>query len=115
MPVIEIELEDDEDIVRVYTRIPEQTWLFGKLVAADFARIMHRHSGISLLRLKYLTRQEARNWFETPKLKGLAICKAIALKDLGLVLHGQWYGYQDGTLLGCLLVFNDLYGCSKPL
>lgn len=84
MPDIEIDLEDDEDIVRVYTRIPEQPWLFRKLVATDFARIMHAHSGISLLRLKYLSRQQARNWFDTPKLKGLAICKAKALKDLGL-------------------------------
>jgi hypothetical protein len=50
VPDIEIELEDGEDIVRVYTRIPDQPWLFRKLVAADFARIMHAHSGISLLR-----------------------------------------------------------------
>ncbi len=82
---IEIQLANDEEIVRVYTRTAEQGFLFRKLVRSDFARNMNVHSGISLLRLgnKYLTRKQALNWFRTKKLKGLAISKAQILKELG--------------------------------
>jgi hypothetical protein len=85
MPETEIPLADDEDIIRVFLRRPNEPWGFSKLRKADFARQMSNHSGMSMLRLKYLEdRQEALNWFKSDKLKGLAICKAKQMKGLGL-------------------------------
>lgn len=85
MPDSEIELGDDEDILRVFLRRPDETWGFAKLRKADFARYMEKHSGMSMLRLKFLKdRDEALNWFKSDKLKGLAICKVSDLKALGL-------------------------------
>lgn len=85
MPDTEILLEDDEDIIRVFLRWPDEPWGFSKLRRSDFGRHMSNHSGISMLRLKYLEdRQEALNWFQSDKVKGLAICRAKQLKGLGL-------------------------------
>lgn len=85
MAVTRIALAPDEDIIRVFLRWPNESWGFAKLRKKDFARQMGNHSGMSMLRLKYLDdRQEALDWFESEKLKGLAICKAKALIDLGL-------------------------------
>lgn len=84
MPVIEIELRDDEDVIRVYTRYPNEWRAFGQLRAKDFARIMSKHSGISLWRLDHCTREEAMAALKTNKLTGTAICKARVLKELGL-------------------------------
>jgi hypothetical protein len=84
MPESLINLDADEMLVRVFTRNPERPWFFSKLHASDFARVMTAYSGISLLRLKFLTRLEALNWFESKKLKGLAICEAKSLQSLGL-------------------------------
>lgn len=86
MPDFEVALDDDEDIVRIFHRYPTELWAFSKLRAKDFARQMEDHSGITLLRLKYLNhdRHKALDWLKTHKLKGLAICKAVDLKALGL-------------------------------
>lgn len=89
MPAVEINLRDEEDLIRVYTRLPRQTELFRKLLNTDFARIMHSHSGISLWRLDYCTRQHAMAQIDTEKLKGTAIIKAKKLKDLGLRFFGS--------------------------
>lgn len=89
MPSIEIDLADDEDIIRVYTRRPDEPWSFKKLRPSDFARIMASHSGISLWRLKYTTREHAMAQLATPKLTGTAICKAKVLKGLGLRFFGK--------------------------
>ena len=90
MPIVEIQLEDDEDIIRVYTRFPdEEAWTFTKLRPKDFARIMGSHSGISLWRLRYCTRQFAMDQLKTRKLTGTAICKAKTLKDLGMRFFGS--------------------------
>ena len=89
MPSIEINLDDDEDIIRVYTRRPDEPWSFKKLRSSDFARIMASHSGISLWRLKYTTREHSMAQLGTPRLTGTAICKAKVLKDLGLRFFGK--------------------------
>lgn len=89
MPDIEIDLADDEDVIRVYTRRPDEPWSFTKLRPSDFARIMASHSGISLWRLKYTTREYAMARLGTPKLTGTAICKAKVLKSLGMRFFGK--------------------------
>lgn len=88
MAAVELQLEDDEDLIRVFTRYPNQTWAFGKLNPKDFARIMASHSGISLWRLKHITREEAMSKLDTPKLKGTAIVKAKVLKQHGMRFFG---------------------------
>lgn len=89
MPATEIDLADDEDLIRVYTRRPDEPWSFKKLRSSDFARIMTSHSGISLWRLKYITREEAMARLGTTKLTGTAICKAGTLKALGVRFFGK--------------------------
>ena len=89
MPATEIELADDEELVRVYTRRPDEPWAFKKLRASDFARVMASHSGISLWRLKYITRENAMAAIGTSKLTGTAIARAKTLKELGLRFFGK--------------------------
>jgi hypothetical protein len=84
MPDAEISLEDDEVIARVFFRYPNEREMFGQLRSTDFARNMRKHSGISLLRMKYLTTQQAIDWVPSNKLKGLAICKVRQLRQYGL-------------------------------
>lgn len=89
MPTIEVDLADEEDLIRVYTRRPDEPWSFKKLRSSDFARIMASHSGISLWRLKHITREEAMARLGTAKLTGTAICKVGTLKELGLRFFGK--------------------------
>lgn len=114
--VVEIELADDEDIIRVYTRRPDEIWAFSKLRASDFARIMAQHSGISLWRLKYSTREEAMAALGTGKLTGTAVCKAKILKDLGLRFFAKNpdNGHISARCVGCNLAVNYPELCSKP-
>jgi hypothetical protein len=86
--VIELLLDDDEDLIRVFTRFPNQTWNFAKIGPKDFARIMASHSGISLWRLKHISREDAMEKLDTPKLKGTAITKAKVLKQHGIRFFG---------------------------
>lgn len=87
---VEVLLENDEDIIRVYTRYQDdEPWTFKKLRSKDFARIMASHSGISLWRLKYCTPAHAMAQLKTKKLTGTAICKARTLKELGLRFYGS--------------------------
>jgi hypothetical protein len=81
MPDIEVEIDDDEDIIRVYTRPDGDTWNLTKLRQSDFARIMASHSGISLWHK--CTDQYAMERMQTTKRKGTAVCKAKDLKELG--------------------------------
>lgn len=84
MTAFEINVGDDEDLIRIYTRYPNETRIFGKLLPRDFCRIMHSHSGISLWRLKYITHEVAMDRMSAgEKLKGTALTKASALKGLG--------------------------------
>lgn len=89
MAATEIGLADDEDLVRVYTRRPDEPWSFRKLRSSDFARIMASHSGISLWRLKHITSEDAMARLGTAKLTGTAVCKAGALKALGVRFFGK--------------------------
>lgn len=85
MPETEIVLDPEEEIIRVFLRRPNESWGFSKLRKSDFARQMTDHSGISMLRLRHLENTgEALNWFKSKKLKGLAICKAEKLMELGV-------------------------------
>lgn len=84
MPDAEIALEDDEIIARVYFRYPNEREMFGQLRSTDFARNMRKHSGISLLRMKYLSRQQAIDWVPSNKHKGLAVCEVRRLKQYAL-------------------------------
>lgn len=112
---VEIELDDEEDIIRVYTRWPDQTWALTKLGAKDFARIMATHSGISLWRLKYSTREEAMAALNTQKLTGTAICKGKVLKDLGLRFFAKKPddGHISARCVGCNLATNYPTLCEK--
>ncbi len=84
MTAVEIEVGDDEDLIRVYARLPGQTRIFGKLVPSDFARIMHSQSGLSMFRLKFITHEAAIERFGAPhKLKGTAVAKGAVLKGIG--------------------------------
>lgn len=83
MAAVEIDVGDDEDLIRVYTRYPNQTGSFGKLLPKDFCRIMQSHSGISLWRLNLISHEGAMDRLNTEKLKGTAVAKAKRLKDLG--------------------------------
>lgn len=83
-----MDLADEEELIRVYTRRPDEPWSFRKLRSSDFARIMASHSGISLWRLKHITREDAMARLGTAKLTGTAVCKAGALKALGVRFFG---------------------------
>ena len=84
MPDIEVTPDPDEIIVRVFFRYDNEKDILFKLVGRNFARQMRNHSGISMLRLKYLSRQQAINWVPTArKLKGLAVCSAGRLLAMG--------------------------------
>jgi hypothetical protein len=84
MPDTEISLEEDEVIARVFFRYPSEAGKFTLLRARDFARQMGNHSGISLLRLKYVSKQQVLGWVKSKKLKGLAVCEGRRLIQLGL-------------------------------
>jgi hypothetical protein len=88
MTVSEISLQDGEIIARVFFRYPSEARKFSELRPKDFARQMRNHSGISLLRLKYLSKRQALDWVPTNKLKGLATCESNRLAQLGLVFLG---------------------------
>jgi hypothetical protein len=109
MVLVEIEVDDDEDLIRIFTRFPNQTWSLGKLGPKDFCRIMHSHSGISLWRLNLISHEEAMNRMDAgEKLKGTAVTKAGRLKDLGFRFFGN--GPNDPHLSvrcpGCNLSIN---------
>ena len=108
MPAVEIELGDDEDIIRVYTRYPNEWRAFSKLLAKDFARIMASHSGISLWRLNYCTRDEAMAALKTRKRTGTAISKAKVLKGLGMGFFGSKSddAHVSARCLGCDMNIN---------
>jgi len=90
MAAVEIDVGDDEDLIRIYTRYPNQIKIFEKLLPQDFCRNMHAHSGISLWRLKYISHEEAMKGMNAgDKLKGTAITKAKVLKDLGFRFFGK--------------------------
>ncbi len=84
MPGNEIKLGARETLIRVYTRLPSQQSTFQKVLSGDFARNVKSESGITIVRLKDSTKQQAMNIVDTVKLKGLAACKGKALQDLGL-------------------------------
>jgi hypothetical protein len=73
MPDIEIEVDDDEDIIRVYHRFESETWGYAKLRKSDFARIMDVHSGLSMW--QKCTDQFAMDKYTTDKKKGTAKIK----------------------------------------
>lgn len=90
MAIVEIDVGDDEDLIRIYTRYPNQTWSFGKLGPKDFCRIMRSHSGISLWRLSLITHEDAMNRMDAgEKLKGTAVTKAKRLKAFGFRFFGN--------------------------
>lgn len=80
---IEIKLDDNEQLVRIFKRGERETWGFRKLRKIDFVRNMTEHSGISLFRLKYITPTEAMARLITYKKKGLAAVEAKVLKEMG--------------------------------
>jgi len=84
--VKEIDLDDDEDLIRVYARYQKQKSTHSEVVVKDFARSMERHSGISVWRLSLRTRTDAINALQVPKnkVKGTLIAKAGLLKKLGI-------------------------------
>ena len=81
MPDIEIEVDDDEEIIRVYHRFESETWGYAQLRKSDFARIMDGHSGLSMWHK--CTDQFAMDRYTTDKKKGTAKIKAKQLKELG--------------------------------
>jgi hypothetical protein len=87
MPDIEVEIDDDEDIIRVYTRKDVETWGLAQLRQADFARVMAAHSGLSMW--QRCNDQFAMDRLPTDKRKGTAKIKAKVLKDLGLKFFAQ--------------------------
>lgn len=86
MPLSQIQIGDDEDIVRIFLRFPSQQGSFRTLLPNDFTRKMDLQSGISLLRVGtgFLTRDQAMAWIKGSKPRGLASCKGKVLKSLGL-------------------------------
>lgn len=82
-----IEIGDDEDIIRAYFRLPSQKALFASLLDNDFARLMERHSGISLWRVSagFATKEFVKDKVKRKGwLTGLASCKGKDLKAFGL-------------------------------
>lgn len=84
MPDFPIDLSEDEVLLRIFHRYPNQLNAFNKLLPGDFLRNMPKHSGISLWRLKYTSRQKVLESYVTEKLKGLAACTVGELKDMNL-------------------------------
>lgn len=89
MPGDEVKLTARETLLRVYTRLPSQKPTFQKILSGDFARNIKSESGITLIRYKDATKQQALNTVDTLKLKGLAACKGKALQVLGLRFYAN--------------------------
>lgn len=87
MSELQVEIADDVEIIRVFTRKDSQSWGLDKLNQADFARVMANHSGLSMWR--NLSDEEAMRRLPTDKRKGAARIKAKALKDMGLAFFAQ--------------------------
>lgn len=88
MALQSIEIGNDEDIIRAYFRQPSQKDSFATLLDIDFARLMDRHSGISLWRVSagFATREFVKDKVKRKGkwLTGLARCKGRDLKAFGL-------------------------------
>ena len=80
MPDIEVFPDDDTEVIRVYKRYDSQSYAYTKLHLKDFARVMAKHSGLSMWR--NCSDQDAMNRFSSDQKKGAARIKAKLLKDL---------------------------------
>lgn len=89
MTLVEIELSDDEEVVRVFARRPSEKSKPLQVHGADFAR-RKNNSGISLWRAS--SRQEAKERWTTSWPKGTLLCKAGPFKKLGLRFYGNHSG-----------------------
>lgn len=84
MPSVEVDLKPEEEVLRVFFRLPSQEESFDKIQPGDFARRMAKESGISMFRLALITPQEALARVPSKSLRGIAIAKADELQHLGL-------------------------------
>ena len=81
MPDIEVDPDDDTYIIRIYKRYDSEKHVFAKLRLKDFARVMSKHSGLSMWR--NCSDQVAMDRYPTDQRKGTTKIKAKLLKELG--------------------------------
>lgn len=105
---IEVVIDDEEDILRVYSRPDTDTWGLSDLRQSDFARLMAKHSGISMWRMKFCGDNPHQYAMDSvpvnpEKRKGTAVCKAKLLKELGLrfFAHSANHAHISARCAGC--------------
>jgi hypothetical protein len=98
-------LPADELIVRLLKRPPRDAGKMPIIRAADFGRLMHRHSGVSMHRAS--AKAAARERWPVTGLKGILIAKAGPIQALGLTFYHTGNDHFSVRCAGCDLSQNQ--------